>query len=150
MVGETFFNYLPSMLVTGERQNTCLQQVKHLWTGREFSSEGILLSVSGSQKEQRLQDVWGERKRVFLMKTPQCTVSFQSRCGPSQDLQQPTCSSYQPPLVGNCLGNGGQITVLSGDTLCDCTAPILLGVPLIVSQPPLLAPASGETDRTWT
>ena len=36
------------------------------------------------------------------------------------------------PLVSDCLGNGDQRMVLNRDTFCDCTAPILLGVSLIM------------------
>lgn len=52
------------------------------------------------------------------MKTPQCAV-FLGGCGLPQDVQQLTCLSDRLPLVGDCLGNGGQIVVLNRDTLCD-------------------------------
>jgi len=40
--------------------------------------------------------------------------------------------SDQLPLASACLGNGDQRMVLNRDVFCDYTAPILLGVSLII------------------
>lgn len=68
------------------------------------------------------------------MKTPQCTVIFQADVVSLTGFATTTFASGsdQLPLVSDCLGNGDQRMVLNRDTFCDCTAPILLGLSLII------------------